>query len=80
MGTSSTSAICARASATQARPAATVERVPPFSWITSVVTGRPVAAICSCSLLRLKPSQPSDTRSTAPTLGCVVSRSSIIAP
>ena len=60
-----------------ARPAAMVRRVPPVSWITSVVTGRPLAE-WSASRRCSKLSQPSDTSSTAPTLGCVQSRCSIV--
>ena len=56
---------------------ATVARVPPRSWITSVVTGRPDASTIPASRSRSNPSQPSDTSATAPTFGWVHSSSSI---
>ena len=59
---------------TMSRPAFSVRVVPPDCWMTSRSTGRPLAAMCLRSCSRLKPSQPSDTSSTAPTFGCVHSR------
>ena len=79
IGTFGTSAIRARASLIQARPPSIVERVPPSCWMTMVWTGRPVAATLRWSSARSNPSQPRDTISTAPTLGCVARRSSISA-
>ena len=74
IGTGCCSASSASASSTHAAPRAIVLRVPPVSWITSVATGRPEAAIDSSRPRRLKLSQPSDTSSTAPTFGCMQSR------
>lgn len=71
---SSRASVCA----TQAWPAAMVLRVPPVSWITSSFAGRPDARIVSSSLPLLKPSQPSETSSTAPTFGWVHRRSIIL--
>ena len=53
----------------QARPAATVARVPPSRWMTRVVTGRPLAATVAASRSRSKPSQPSETSTAAPDVG-----------
>ena len=78
-GTRGTLAISSRASRTQARPASIVARVPPACWTTSVCTGRPVDATVRARSALSKPSQPSETISTAPTFGCVASRRSIIA-
>ncbi len=74
IGTVGCASSAARCSSTQARPASTVRRVPPAAWITSVRTGRPVASIASLAPERSKLSHPSDTSSTAPTLGWVQSR------
>ncbi len=74
IGTGSCVARSPSASSTQAAPRAMVLRVPPLSWITSVATGRPEAAIASSRLRRLKLSHPSETSSTAPTFGCMQSR------
>ena len=77
IGTVGASAKAATCSATQARPAAMVDLVPPLFWITSTLTGRPVALTTASTWWRLKLSQPRLTRSTAPTLGWVHSRSII---
>ena len=61
----------------QSRPAAMVFLVPPVSWMPIVSTGRPEASIVRASRRLSKPSQPSDTSSAAPTLGCVQSFSII---
>ena len=77
IGTRSCASSSASIAATQSRPASIVLRVPPVSWMPSVCTGRPLAAITFASARLSKPSQPSETRSAAPTLGCVHRRSSI---
>jgi len=64
-------AMASSAPATQRRPASTVARVPPASWIAMVAVGRPDAAMAAPSPSRSKPSQPSETSRTAPTFGCV---------
>ena len=74
IGTGVCCASSARIFFTISRPAFSVRVVPPDCWITSRSTGRPLAAIVRRSSSRLKPSQPSDTSSTAPTFGCVHSR------
>lgn len=43
IGTVGSAAKAATCSATQTRPAAMVDRVPPEFWITRTLTGRPVA-------------------------------------
>ena len=48
-----------------------VLRVPPRCWMVSVATGRPESAMACSSLRLFMLSQPSDTSSAAPTLGCV---------
>jgi hypothetical protein len=68
----------ARCAATKARPSATDLRVPPLAWMTTVCTGRPLSRTIRSNLYLLKLSQPSDINSTAPTLGCVHSRSIIV--
>ena len=55
-----------------------VRRVPPVSWMPSSDTGRPLAEMVRPSWRLFMPSQPSDTSSAAPTLGCVHSFSSIV--
>ena len=77
MGTLRVLAALVRTSSIQTLPRVIVARVPPRSWITSVVTGRPDASITSASSSRSKPSQPSDTSTAAPTFGWVQSSSSI---
>jgi hypothetical protein len=77
IGTVSAASSAMRCSSTQARPSLIEARVPPVPWITIVFTGRPVARTTRSSAYLLKLSQPSETRSTAPTLGWVQSCSII---
>ncbi len=75
MGARGTCAISASVRRTHWRPNATVSFVPPSFWITATSTGRPDRRIAWHRRERLNSSQPSETSSTAPTLGCVHSSS-----
>jgi hypothetical protein len=52
-----------------------VAAVPPVSWITSSSTGRPLASTMARRPSRSKLSQPSETSTTPPTLGWLVTAS-----
>ncbi|MNK64338.1 hypothetical protein D3C87_835750 [compost metagenome] len=74
MGTRSCCARCSRAQPIHSTPLLTLGRVPLFSWIVIVCTGRSLSATALERPYLLKPSQPRETSSTAPTFGCVSKR------
>ena len=77
MGTVACARSCGSVASIHSRPAVIVLRVPPVCWMPSVRTGRPLASIVRASRRLSNPSQPSDTSSAPPTLGCVHSFSII---